>query len=137
MNKVVRLSSSNRISEHENILPLINIVLLLLFFFMVAGTLKISELFVVKVPIATVDPANFKTLTIIMNSNGEFAIGSKAFSGIELTNHLKAFKEKFPKQTSVVLKADKNATAEQLLIAMDYFHQANLEYLKLLTLEEP
>ena len=137
MNKGIRLSSTARISENENILPLINVVLLLLFFFMVAGTLKVSELFLVKVPVATVDPAKSETLTVIMNSNGEFAIGSSAYSGINLTHHLKAYKDKHPKRTSVILKADAEATAAQLLIAMDYFSQADIEYLQLLTLEEP
>ena len=136
MNRGIRLSSTDKISENENILPLINVVLLLLFFFMVAGTLKVSELFLVKVPIATANPAKSETLTVIMNSKGEFAIGSSAFSRIELSHHLKAYKDKYPKQTSVILKADAEATAAQLLIAMDYFSQANLEYLQLLTLEE-
>ena len=137
MKQRIRLSSTIEISGQENILPLINIVFLLLIFFMVAGTFQASELFSVKVPIVTVVPAKSETLTVLMTAQGEFAIGLEAFTGSELTRHLKIQFTESSTEPWVILKADSHANAEQLLRAMEFFNEAGATSLQLLTIKEP
>ena len=137
MKQRIRLSSTIEISGQENILPLINIVFLLLIFFMVAGTFQASELFSVKVPIVTVVPAKSETLTVLMNAQGEFAIGLEPFTGSELTRHLKIQFTESSTEPWVILKADSHANAEQLLRAMEFFNEAGATSLQLLTIKEP
>ena len=55
----------------ENILPLVNVVFLLLIFFMLAGAFSKPDLFEVTAPSADNDNgADRKVLTILMNQNG-------------------------------------------------------------------
>ena len=137
MKQRIRLSSTPEISEQENILPLINIVFLLLIFFMIAGTFRASELFSVKVPIVTVAPLKSEKITVLMNAQGEFAIERKAFTGSELTRHLKIHFTESSTEPWVILKADANANAEQLLRTMEFFNEAGATSLQLLTIKEP
>lgn len=137
MKQRIRLSSTPEISEQENILPLINIVFLLLIFFMIAGTFRASELFSVKVPIVTVAPLKSEKITVLMNAQGEFAIERKAFTGSELTRHLKIHFTESSTEPWVILKADSHANAEQLLRAMEFFNEAGATSLQLLTIKEP
>ena len=109
-----RLFSTPKKSDKENILTLINIIFLLLIFFIVTVTFKVSELFSVKVSIINVAPAQSKTLAVLMNTQGEFVIGLKAFTGSGLTRNLRV---RFPENSTepwVILKGDANANYEKL-----------------------
>ena len=77
-------------------------------------TFKVSELFSVKVLIINVAPAQSKTLAELMNTQGEFAIRLKAFTGSGLTRNLRI---NFPESSTepwVILKGDANANDEKL-----------------------
>ena len=67
-----------------------------------------------KVPISNVALAQFEILTVLMNAQGKFAIGLKAFTGSGLTRHLNIHFPESSEEPWVILKADANANAEKL-----------------------
>ena len=87
---------------------------MLLIFFIVTVTFKVSELFSVKVSIINVAPAQSKTLAVLMNTQGEFTIGLKASKGSGLTRNLRI---RFPESSTepwVILKGNANSNDEKL-----------------------
>ena len=62
----------------ENVVPLINIVFLLLVFFMLTGTLRPAEPFDVTPPKAVIDTVlDDRGLTVLIGPKGELALGSE------------------------------------------------------------
>ena len=67
-----------------------------------------------KVSIINVAPAQSKTLAVLMNTQGEFTIGLKAFKGLGLTRNLRIHLPESSTEPWVILKGDANANDEKL-----------------------
>ena len=120
-------------SKHENILPLVNVVFLLLIFFMLAGAFSTPDAFKVIIPTADNDnAADRKVLTILMNSEGELALDNSIING----DGLKKVVIDEVKKGSLVqlqLKADANVNATRLIDVMEILSDTGLNSLHLLT----
>jgi len=119
--------------EQDNILPLVNIVFLLLIFFMLAGAYSTPDAFQVSVPIAENEKsADRKVLTVLMNAEGEIALDNAIIS-IEELNEIIEDRVQNNSLEQLQLKADANMHATKLVDVMDVLHSTGLEALHLLT----
>lgn len=119
--------------KFENILPLVNIVFLLLIFFMLAGAFSKPDVFKVIVPTAENDnAADRKVLTILMNTEGEIALDDLIISEDELKKTV-ADEVKSGSLIQLQLKADANVNATRLIDVMEILSDTGLTSLHLLT----
>ena len=117
----------------DSIVPLINIVFLLLIFYMLTGSLARPELF-------RIDPPTSKSKTqgapepstILLAADGRLAFGNKAMS---LENVRKAVAARFkanPK-IKVEIKADAKVPARHLLLLLDELRNTGVQAVGLTT----
>lgn len=118
--------------EFEAVLPLVNIVFLLLIFFMLAGAFTQPDIFKVQLPEAASGAnANREDITLLLNHRGELAIAKKRYTEDEL---IALLKEKLAeKKIAVQLKADKNIKSQDLISIMEALGQTGLASVKILT----
>ena len=120
-------------SKHENILPLVNVVFLLLIFFMLAGAFSKPDAFKVIIPTAENDnAADRKELTVLMKSEGELALDNSIINGDELKKIVIDEVEK-GSLVQLQLKADANVNATRLIDVMEILSDTGLNSLHLLT----
>ena len=75
MKRSFKFANQGSIDSEENVLPLINIVFLLLIFFLLAGTIAIPDLFVVEPPSSESElESSASEITLLITSDGKFAI---------------------------------------------------------------
>ena len=118
--------------EFETVLPLVNIVFLLLIFFMLAGAFTKPDIFDVKVPEASVDKeADLNEITILMNANSELAIETTPYSEDELIELLN--NKLSEKELTVQLKADEKVKSQDLIAIMESLGKTDLKSIRLLT----
>ncbi len=116
----------------ENTLPLINIVFLLLIFFMLAGTFSSPEYFQLNLPLAdTGNAVNTRNITLLMDANGELAIADSPYTQTELIDYLQA-----QHLEQIQLKADGAVKAAQLLGLIEALAAINIQTIHLMTLPE-
>ncbi len=120
-------------NHSENILPLVNVVFLLLIFFMLAGAFSKPDLFEVIVPSAENDnAADRKVLTMLINENGEIAHNQSILNEEEL---VKTIKDELEDGSLVhlQLKADASMDAIRLIDLMELLSTTELPAIHLLT----
>jgi len=119
--------------EFETVLPLVNIVFLLLIFFMLAGAFTKPDLFEVTMPEANLNnDADFDHMSIVMNENKEFAIEKKQFSSEELVEYLTVVVSN-DDSLIVQLKADQNVKSQDLIDTLEALSDSGLKSIRLLT----
>lgn len=120
-------------NNDDNLIPLINIVFLLLIFFMLAGTLSSPDGFEVTPPqsLSSVE-AEEKKMVVLLSDEGRLAIGEREIDMLELEHMIKEHLSEEP-DLQVQLKADGRLTAHALIDVMEIFRAAGLNKLSLLT----
>ena len=117
----------------DNLIPLINIVFLLLIFFMVMGKLAPADAFKVHPPQseseALSDP---KQITLLVSVENQLAIDGVITSPNDLTARI-AERLKIDQTISIALKADAGLPAKYLLSVLNDLRGAGVEKLTLLT----
>lgn len=122
--------------EEANLIPLINIVFLLLIFFMLAGSFTQPDYFDVASPeSSTSQVVEEQTLIVLMSADGDLAIGEYELE-IPALNAL--IKERLAAEPDLLvqLKADGGLAAESLLDVMDALKAAGVKKLTLLAVAE-
>lgn len=120
----------------ENILPLVNIIFLLLIFFMLSGTFSKPDLYAIDELVADSDrDADKTTLIVLMSAKGKLAIDKRQLNDNELKNLIQE-KIKHNQQLKLQLKADANVPATRLLDIMDLLGDTGLESINLLTVSQ-
>lgn len=132
----MQIPDRRRNQAEERILPLINVVFLLLIFFLIVGSLTATEPFEVEPPgsEAATDHEP-ESLTVLMGLQGRFALNNEVLSGPVVLERLRAEIAQQP-QTVVTLKADGELPANQLVRFTQSLHEAGVEKLRLLTVPE-
>lgn len=122
-------------NDDERILPLINVVFLLLIFFMLAGKLSASDPFEVAPPRSASEASvDARELVIALGPQGQLA-----FDGVMLdeASLAQAVGDRLTQEDAPVpriwLKADGQADATRLIAIMETLRSAGVERLKLLT----
>ncbi len=134
---MMRLPVEQSKREHENLLPLVNVVFLLLIFFMVAGAFSSPEAFNIQ-PVNAVTEKNADTavLTILMNVEGELAIEDRIVSSEEVISIVQASMQN-DSLKKVQLKSDANAEAFNIVELLEELAKTDLETLHILTSNQP
>lgn len=119
--------------ELENLLPLVNVVFLLLIFFMVAGAFSSPELFSINPTIAKNNTqANQEVLTILVNQHGELAINQEKVSLQSLKKIINNNLIDNPKQ-KIQLKPDAEAEAIRVVEILESLGNTDIEAVHILT----
>jgi len=120
----------------ERILPLINVVFLLLIFFMIAGSLSVSEPFEVKPPVAqSAGELEPESLVILLSADGRMALDNEIMTEAELMTRMTTVLASQP-QTQITLKADARLAGNRLVRFTQALNAAGVQRLQLVTLPE-
>ena len=115
----------------DNLLPLVNIIFLLLIFFMIAGVVqKQKELYEVELGTAVIENyIDSDDKTIFIRKDGTIVFDVKGISDNELKTYLKEIEEK----EKLVIAADGKITSERLNKILLILTRENIERIILLT----
>lgn len=115
------------------IIPLINIVFLLLIFFMLFGSFRYPELFTVAPPISEgQEPASEYETVLLISADGRLAIGKKALDRESLRKHVAELLAEHD-NARIKIKADAAVGAYYLIGIMDLVRDAGARRVVLLT----
>lgn len=120
--------------EDERILPLINIVFLLLIFFMITGSLSRIEPFEIEPPVSDAPEVEENRRPVIhMAADGRLAVGEQDSSMAELERTLRAVHGGVPAR--VWVKADGGSDASALVALMEALGDAGVQGVRLLSVQ--
>ncbi len=110
-----------------NITPLIDVVFLLLIFFMVSTTFDRQSELNIELPEASGEISETESLDIevFIGPKGEYTINGKTLLNTQIESLLRAMREVAGdnKEPRVIISADKNATHQSVMTAMDAARQ--------------
>jgi len=113
--------------DDSNMIPMINVVFLLLIFFMIAGQIKPNLPADINLPTADVDtPAELNTPQVVINERGEVTFDGETIS----IEHLESVVNKMTAD-GVSLIVDKNLTAKNLDPILNIFRRSGSSEVKL------
>lgn len=120
----------------ERILPLINVVFLLLIFFMIAGSLAVTEPFDINPPASLSDKDHEPdSLMILVSKDSQFALDNQPIDEAQLLGNIAKVLQDKP-DTPITLKVDSGLPANQLVRFTQLLYAAGVKKLQLLTLQE-
>ena len=96
--------------EKDTLIPLINIVFLLLIFFMVAGQMKTPISNDVNLPETSLEPRSEQAETIELHISGDFSFHGQTLSLEALQHQIAAL----PAEAIIAIRADHSTTAKTL-----------------------
>ena len=131
----MRLPEPERIDDSDNMLPLINVVFLLLIFFILVGAFHSVDLFEVEPPESTTADANeAEPPLVLVGADGRLAIGEQQVDELDLQL---AVSDLLAEQPSAVVrvKADLRSEARRVVEVMEMLNAMGVEQVLLLTLE--
>ncbi|MDX1268631.1 MAG: biopolymer transporter ExbD [Oceanisphaera sp.] len=122
-----------------NLTPLIDVVFLLLIFFMVSTTFTKENRINLELPQAKGEPASAEqqTLEVIIDAQGRYSIASKPLVSSSLDSLMVALKTLSDGDTShgIIITADAKAPHQSVITAMDAAGQVGFASLSLTTRE--
>ena len=120
--------------SEARILPLINVVFLLLIFFMLAGSFGVNEPFEVTAPDSVSETTRESaSVHILLGADGQLALDGKLMAEAALLEQIKTRLAAAPK-LRIQLKADAQTAANRVVLLMEGLREAGVERLRLLTL---
>ncbi|MBK1674328.1 hypothetical protein CKO35_13655 [Ectothiorhodospira shaposhnikovii] len=124
----------------ENLIPLINIVFLLLIFFMVAGALTAQDVFEVEAPDSSHEAGvDDEGWLVLLGRDGRLALDDEELDADTLKLRLQAGMEargESPDKKGeplVRIKADQTASTDELMDLMELLRAAGVDEVRLLT----
>lgn len=130
---IVPIPRSQRTSE-ENVLPLINIVFLLLIFFMIAGVISATTPFPVDPPRTRAAEASDPPQDgIAIGGEGQLAFGGEEIELAELDDHLANWQEEAASGEVLAVQADAEASTRRLLDVIEHLRAADVATIRLVT----
>lgn len=135
-NLPMHFASPARHNDEERILPLINIVFLLLIFFMLAGRVTGSDPFRIEPPrSASESDARAREMLVQIGAGGRIALDGEVMAPVAVGA---AVSERVSDDAtvSVLVKADGRTEARRVVAMMELLRDAGVQRLKLLTLRE-
>lgn len=133
---LTRIGRGRARGEEESVLPLINVVFLLLIFFMLTGTLAASDPFEIAPPrSASEGTSGARDMIILVNADGRLALDGVVMEPPTLSDAVgERIAEGSVSRTQ--LKADASAEAAHIVQVMELLRDAGVDRLQLLTLPE-
>ncbi|MDA0781586.1 MAG: biopolymer transporter ExbD [Rickettsiales bacterium] len=124
---------AKKINTQISLIPLINVIFLLLIFFMVAGSIEGVDIFEVNLPQST--SGNMKPQipsTVYLSSDGKIAINNDIVAKDDLKTILHTLYINYPNQ-QISIKSDLNVPAETLIYIMNAIKDAGGNDVSLVT----
>ncbi|MGD9807730.1 MAG: ExbD/TolR family protein [Deferribacterales bacterium] len=119
-----------------NLTPLIDVVFLLLIFFMVSTTFIYSNSIDVNLPAAKGDETSVsENIRVILTQSGAINIDGTQFAENQVEAQLAEMKKNKPEST-VIIEADKNVTHGRVVFVMDASRKAGFEKFAIAVEEE-
>lgn len=134
--KVGQSISYKKPNQDDNLIPLINIVFLMLIFFMVAGHISQSDPITVQPPNSINDNhAKSDPVVIMVATDGQIAIEQALINKQELATHIaNKFEATVDKQAfSLLVKVDANLAVEELQSVLQIIKQSGIKRVALAT----
>ena len=129
----MEFAEPRRRPQEEAILPLINVVFLLLIFFMLAGSLAASDPVPADPPLSTNEgETGSRDLVIVMGADGLISVDGAIVEEDGLAAAIEAALAANASR-SIWLKADAQADSLKVIALMDALQEAGAERVKLLT----
>ena len=133
MKQGFNFSSPAPADSEENVLPLINIVFLLLIFFLIAGALTIPDLFPVEPPVSDSEtPAAPVETIVLIGADGQLSLQNELIAADQLPALARAIIKKEPLQP-FKLKADNQAASGQVIRVIEALRNAGVQQTLLIT----
>jgi biopolymer transport protein ExbD len=123
-------------NQDDNLIPLINIVFLMLIFFMVAGHISESDPIQVQPPASVSDSqSEVKPLTIVVSTEGEIAVGQEQVTKDTLSAVINQHFEQAadPQAFRLLVKVDANLAVEDLQQVLSLIKQTGIKRIALAT----
>lgn len=133
----MRFGTARREELDLNITPLIDIVFLLLIFFMVSTTFQKESQLHVQLPQSVQQPEQDRpeTLEIVISADGQYALGGRTLSDDRLSTLLQALRQLAgdDRDRPLVVRADARTPHQAVVRAMDAAAQLGLTRLSIAT----
>lgn len=127
----MRFSRQRHKSPPENVIPLINIIFLLLFFFMVAGHMERQGPFAVTPPVSGREGEAAETAAqLFLSAEGRVAWNGKIY---EPQDFAESFSASGNKHSKLIIRADENMPANDFLHILEGLRRAGVENVHLVT----
>ena len=128
-------TTHRRASDDDRILPLINVVFLLLIFFMLAGQLAATDPFIIEPPKSESEGQNSpRDMVILISADGRFALdGTEMTEDAVIDTARQRLKATGENGVSLRLKVDGGKAAADIVLLMQRLREAGFQKLKLLT----
>ena len=109
-----------------NLIPLINIIFLMLIFFMLAGTITKVDPYKINIPESIIknDPST-PFLTLIIKKNGDVFLDTKNKKKLRNESYLKILRQRQPKE--VGLKIDSDTPSEHFINILKILENENID----------
>tara|TARA_B100001167_G_C16606388_1_gene228244 strand:+ start:203 stop:616 length:414 start_codon:yes stop_codon:yes gene_type:complete len=127
------LTKQKKKARSPNLVPLINIVFLLLIFFMLTGTLKRSDIFDISPPESlTGADAEAPELVLLISKSNKLALNNQNIELSELNTKLLNIIQKYPLQ-EVLIKADGKANSGTLSKVINVIRESGIKRAAIVT----
>ena len=127
------LTKQKKRARSPNLVPLINIVFLLLIFFMLTGTLKRSDIFDISPPeSSTGADAEAPELVLLISKSNKLALNNQNIEFSELNTKLLNIVQEYPLQ-EVLIKADGKAASGTLSKVINAIREAGIKRAAIVT----
>ena len=132
----IRFERSGSKRGEERVLPLVNIVFLLLIFFMLAGRLTASDPFRVEPPrsLSGADAAA-RDLIVLVGAQGRLALDGEVMEPLAIRSAVSG-RVTDDAAVSVLVKADGQVEAVRVVAVIELLRETGIRHLKLLTVPE-
>ena len=122
-----------RISHHLNIAPLVDVVFLLLVFFMLTSTFLVTDIIDLELPdSSSARPAQDTDIVILLGADGQLAINGERVERERLEATLRVLIVS-PATQLVTLKTDAEETVQEMIEIMDAIRASGAEKIYLAT----
>lgn len=136
-NPDVKFRRNPKLDNGINLTPLIDVVFLLLIFFMVTTTFTKQTRLVLKLPDATGEPiaGQIEQLDLLISREGSYSLNGRNLINAEIKTIMAALKDASGGDFAIPLSitADANATHQSVITAMDAASQLGFEKLNINT----
>ena len=123
-------------NDDERVLPLINMVFLLLIFFMLAGKLTAEQMKIEPPLSASQDPSSPQAVTLSMDARGRLFLNARRVPQDNLPLALARHPDVGSVDSPLVLRASAAAEAAKVVAVMGRLREAGIEQLQLLTITD-
>ncbi|MEQ8397489.1 biopolymer transporter ExbD [Thalassobaculum sp.] len=131
--RLAHLHRTRAANEDDRVLPLINVVFLLLIFFMVVGSLSATDPFAIAPPQSSNgEPGDPKDIVLLIGTDGRLALDGRVLEAASLKSAMTERLVDAPAQ-EVHVKADGAAAATEVVGVMETLRAAGVERVRLMT----